>query len=1859
MNTTFFPEDRGRFSPSNGIRSMNPLARSRHLEEQKPQNSVSLFYDHATPQGVTYDTLKTEVGKLARYISEKYGSLLRNTQSSENQCVAIFLPQSIQYIRCFLALYQLGIPILPLSPTTPISRLIEYIKRVEVVLLMSDTLCNQQYSELFNNTTVLKIPLLLLDTQETLQWKQKVPLAPADNIESDRLAYIVNTSGSTGRAKQIRIARRGISDCIEGSIEILKIQPNDKIAAFADVAFDAHIFEMLIAYYSGASLYVVPSACRHDLAKLVEFYNTFEMTVAVFVPSMLRHCRPEQFTKNKLRLVISTGEKIDDATIEAWRHITFVDGYGPAENTIATWLKTYFNNDISINLIRNTHCYVRLLPSDEQSQLDSAKERGLYGELLLAGPGLALGYVDSTLNYRFREIQVQGQYIRVYFTGDLVHVTSRRNAWLYGDVNARSTQQEIVEFDPQDENMNIVGRIDGQKKISGRLVCPEEVTAEIQKHLKTNVFVEISHEDKINAYIDSRGTSQPFNLVEIYKILKQRLGQIFIPQEWIIIDSWPLLESSDKTDTAELKKRKDTDNTKRIHHESELSEIVNHSSFYNCWSSFFDCLMLPCCKQIEVHDVERALGDYFRNILNIPAGYPLFRESNFFYLGAKSIHAVQFLQYLHHEYNITLGIDELSIYPTIDQLALIITRKLYKAQYVQLIPIFPLHVEKSHAGQTPIFLIHTLMGDAKFDYRCLVNYLGTNSTNQSSFVLFGISARGISEPDDMDNDLVSIAYDYYQSIKKHIHQKGINGPKVIAGWSLGGVLALLIQQFFESFGDFDTHVFMIDSESPLVFQGYSEKQYAEMLINLVEKKIKAGRSEPSFQIDVQALAQKNQYQQIRDLFNQLKEKWSFFSQQRASIVTIQRLLWAILKLDMAKPVKQVTLLPARDTVAKHEGGRLGWGALNVEILPAFAGDHDTIMLSDEGVAYVAEHLQRFCKQIHRRELTALPALLPEHDSSDVPNIKNLKHTEFSWSNNATCMKPNNYVKTHYEDFLGQAIQNDSNEIIYICGITGSGKTTLAKAVLFELFKDERNYCYLLNAENMDSYERSLRDLAVHVVGDVEFRTRFLEYPPDVQKFAIQHILQQCIKGRNCIFVLDNLNIPNLLDAQDSSSKTILDEFRSFAFAAKIIVTSQSPYSDSANPPIDLSGGFKLADCKTLVQKHLGRLKLRAVELGSESELEELIKDVNNLPLALDLAGKYLYQENNIRINCTISGYRELLSRIEDPHENANLNINTQHAAIWISVDRVLIGDSGEWDLNLCQLMCFVGFLHGDHISLKLIDNFVHVINHGRENNTAVKKIAEKYIRSISDFSLLQTEQQIQNTGTMLHMHRCVQGLIKTKVWKYLVAGKNEQIFRLKQIEALNLTWKEISDQTPKNFEDLDYMLQHVDAMLSCFRDELFDASLSNQVNMLRVQVAKYLSEERWDAFRIFNYLRPFVKKGKLLDSGIEEMLKKRACVLLSDAYLYVNPKMSEIIICEFEAHYKNSIVEDNYWDALQLNLAIAYTAQHQWNEARDILRPLLQEQRDDELALPIREALGRVCYQQSNLKESETIFTQTLRIRMSRNDNARNLAHTEFELGVIARLKGNYDSAIEYLSAALEKIKPLYQTPDLGVAHVLNELGRAYLFKGQYGNATKSFDDSLSQIDGIKEEYLNKLSDVFDTTVPFIMLDQFRAWNIQGLGDVLKKQLETSKKDEPKFEAAHKKFEEALGLKNQVYEYYHDSPPGKAEDIDIAVSLLSLGQLWFTNDIAKSEKYVRLAREMMYHKYGGDYVDCTLAEILYATAQVNLQQGDIDNATAYAKNALSMYQKIFAENMSAQPSSRMVETFLNGIAENRQALTPA
>ena len=191
--------------------------------------------------------------------------------------------------------------------------------------------------------------------------------------------------------------------------------------------------------------------------------------------------------------------------------------------------------------------------------------------------------------------------------------------------------------------------------------------------------------------------------------------------------------------------------------------------------------------------LEKHLAEVWQQVLEVPQ---VGVTDNFFELGGDSLRTLKVLSKVRALQlpDFELKLRDMMSRPTIAELSG------YQAQ-TELDPVLLLNA--ASASVPALFCIHAGYGTV-FDYDALARRL------DSKCRVYGVQCRMLLDRDWQDTSLQSMAIDYAQ----YIRQKQAHGPYKLAGWSLGGALAVLVAQELESQGQAVHFVGLIDSFIP-------------------------------------------------------------------------------------------------------------------------------------------------------------------------------------------------------------------------------------------------------------------------------------------------------------------------------------------------------------------------------------------------------------------------------------------------------------------------------------------------------------------------------------------------------------------------------------------------------------------------------------------------------------------------------------------------------------------------------------------------------------------------------------------------------------------------------------------------------------------------------------------------------------------------------------------------------------------------------------------------------------------------------------------------------------------------------------
>ena len=366
----------------------------------------------------------------------------------------------------------------------------------------------------------------------------------------DSTAYVTFTSGSTGAPKGVAITHAGLLGWVAAQCKMFVLTADARVLMVATPTFDASILEWLLAVGSGAAVVVAPPQAYAGEALTVLLQDQ-QVSVAFLTPTVLASLDPARL--NGLDTLIAGGEVCPRELVAAWAPgRRMFNAYGPTETTIwATCAPLSAGQPVSIGAPIPGVCALVL-----DAWLNPAPI-GVLGELYLAGPALARGYVG-----------------RVELTAE------RFVANPYGDAGARMYRTgDLVRWTPAG-TLEYLGRADTQIKLRGQrielgeienalLACPQvgQAAATVRHsitgaHLVAYIILErttpTGHQRRhtpppTDLYLPPTGVDQrttrandPRTDTEISAV-RQRLSawlpDYMVPAQIVVLDEFPLTSS--------------------------------------------------------------------------------------------------------------------------------------------------------------------------------------------------------------------------------------------------------------------------------------------------------------------------------------------------------------------------------------------------------------------------------------------------------------------------------------------------------------------------------------------------------------------------------------------------------------------------------------------------------------------------------------------------------------------------------------------------------------------------------------------------------------------------------------------------------------------------------------------------------------------------------------------------------------------------------------------------------------------------------------------------------------------------------------------------------------------------------------------------------------------------------------------------------------------------------------------------------------------------------------------------------------------------------------------------------------------
>ena len=487
-------------------------------------NFYEMILSHASERGrkkalflgkrsVSYAELLEMSDRLAAYLHEE--------GVREDERVALFMKNSVEFIVSLLAISKIGAVCVPVNNFLKAEELSYILEDSSAVLLMAsaslEKVVRDSKASLLCRKTIWEGSSPPCDIHESSfgEILRERTIYPPVKRGLDECAVIFYTSGTTGKPKGAMLSYRNILSNAESAMMLFDISPSDRDIVFLPM-FHSFTFSigLILPLYAGASIVIVDS--------VRPFSNIFKQTllkrVTVFfgVPDLynaLAKARLPWYFRwfNRVRIFVSGAAALQTKTLKAMREkfprARILEGYGLSESSPAVCI-----NPLHLQKERSVG---PAMPGYEIKIVDENMLEvpvGETGEIIIRGDNVVMGYLE-----------------RPEATAETII-----NAWLLtGDMG----------YMDSDGYLYIVDRKKDLIISKGINIYPREIEELIDAFpgVKASAVVGVENEKNGElpvAYIEAED-GQSVDMSELKRYLKSSLANYKIPRHMELVEELP------------------------------------------------------------------------------------------------------------------------------------------------------------------------------------------------------------------------------------------------------------------------------------------------------------------------------------------------------------------------------------------------------------------------------------------------------------------------------------------------------------------------------------------------------------------------------------------------------------------------------------------------------------------------------------------------------------------------------------------------------------------------------------------------------------------------------------------------------------------------------------------------------------------------------------------------------------------------------------------------------------------------------------------------------------------------------------------------------------------------------------------------------------------------------------------------------------------------------------------------------------------------------------------------------------------------------------------------------------------------
>lgn len=438
---------------------------------------------------------------LVNSLANRVANTLAGLGAGGGMLVGVCLKRSARAVICLMGILKTGAAYVPLDPDYPEERLAFMAADAGISLVVSETASRQAVP-----AAVDKVVFIDERWPEILRQDDGNP--GRETLAAD-LAYVMYTSGSSGRPKGVAVEHGGVSALIDSYGRVFSKSELDGVGTVTSLNFDISVMDIFATLGLGGTLILVA-----DPMALGGLAGRERIRLLVAAPSTVASLLKMAAIPRSVTTIGLGGDMVRQSLADALYglgHIQRVyNMYGPTEETVWATYALIPAHAAGVPHIGRPIAKTEVYILDRYLQPVPA---GIPGELYLGGPGVARGYLNRPELTAERFVahpfcEKRDGKARLYRTGDLARFR-------------------------YDGNIVFLGRIDAQVKIRGFRIEPGEIETVLQQHPEIAEAVVVVREDRhgekfLQACVVAKTPGQP-DEDGLKAYLRERLPTHMVP----------------------------------------------------------------------------------------------------------------------------------------------------------------------------------------------------------------------------------------------------------------------------------------------------------------------------------------------------------------------------------------------------------------------------------------------------------------------------------------------------------------------------------------------------------------------------------------------------------------------------------------------------------------------------------------------------------------------------------------------------------------------------------------------------------------------------------------------------------------------------------------------------------------------------------------------------------------------------------------------------------------------------------------------------------------------------------------------------------------------------------------------------------------------------------------------------------------------------------------------------------------------------------------------------------------------------------------------------------------------------------